>query len=179
MSLPFASPSFVDNRDRLEKLELWRELAIRPSTEDCHEEDRILLVDEVDNIHELERRSLHVRELMNSHLPLFKAPLEEYLVASPSQIPQAGYGLFYQPEIPNSTQRIPVGVTICYDYGHIHNVQSARKLSDKSYLMLVSDNILVDPRPCLHIKARFINDPLNEDLTNCESFPNQPYSVAL
>jgi hypothetical protein len=172
MSLPLASPSFLENLDRLEKLELWRELAIRPSQEDCHDEDRILLVHQVDDIHELERRSLRVRELMNNHLPLFQTPLEEHLVASPSQIPQAGYGLFYQPDgMPNNNQAIPVGVTLCYYYGHIHNVQSARKLSDKSYVMLVSGNLLVDPRSCLHIKARYINDPLNDALLNCMYVP--------
>ncbi|KAI2489980.1 hypothetical protein MHU86_24606 [Fragilaria crotonensis] len=166
-------PSFLENLARLETLERWRELAIRPSIDTCHKEDRLLLNDGIDNLPELEKRSLHARDLMNKFLPIFKTPLEESLVMAPSRIPGAGNGLFYQPSVPGGRNRaISAGETICYYYGHIHNFQSARKLNDKSYLMLVSGTLFVDPRPCLHIKARFINDPLNDEHVNCEYLPD-------
>ena len=165
-------PSFLENLARLETLERWRELAIRPSIATCHEEDRILLNDDIDDLNELEKRSFYARDLMNTFLPTFETPLEESLVVAPSQIPGAGNGLFYQPSGPDCRNRaIKTGETICYYYGHIHNFQSARKLNDKSYLMLVSGTLFVDPRQCLHIKARFINDPLNDEYVNCEYLP--------
>ena len=37
--------------------------------------------------------------------------------------------------------------------------------------MLVSGDLLMDAGPCLDIKARYINDPLNEALVNCEFVP--------
>jgi hypothetical protein len=154
----------------LETLERWRELAIRPSIAACHVEDRLLLEDAIDNLEELEDRSCRVRNLMNTFLPIFQTPFEETLVVAQSQIPAAGSGLFYRPSAAN--RAIPSGEILCYYYGHIHNYQSARKLKDKSYLMLVSGTLFVDPRTCMHIKARFINDPLNDNLVNCEYLPD-------
>ena len=165
--------SFLENLARLETLERWRELAIRPSIASCHEDDRLLLDDAIDNLKELEDRSYRVRSLMNSFLPIFQAPFEENLVVARSQIPAAGSGLFYKPSAARDCNRpIPSGEILCYYYGHIHNYQSSRKLKDKSYLMIVSGTLFVDPRPCMHIKARFINDPLNDELVNCEYLPD-------
>lgn len=169
---PDFHPSFLENLARLETLERWCELAIRPSELTCHEDDRLLLIDAIDNLKELEDRSCHVRDMMNTCLPIFKTPFETNLVVAVSQIPKAGNGLFYRPSgARDSNRAIPAGTILCYYYGHIHNFQSARKVNDKSYLMLVSGSLFVDPRPCLHIKARFINDPLNDDYVNCEYLP--------
>ena len=187
------SLSFQKHLYRLEQLELWRELAIRPQTDvdDCHEDDKPLLSNEIDDVQELARRSLHVRDLMNNNLPVFRAPLEEHLVARKSQIPQSGNGLYYyyrhaqhQPDDDDDDDgvtvdaietTIPAGEILCYYYGHIHNFQSVRNLNDKSYLLLVDGSLFVDPRPCLHILARFINDPLNEDLVNCKFVPDPTF----
>ena len=38
--------------------------------------------------------------------------------------------------------------------------------------MLVAGNILVDPGPLPHIKARYINDPLNETFFNVKYVPD-------
>jgi hypothetical protein len=164
--------------DRLETLERWRELAIRPSEDSCDEEDKPLLNEEVDNLQELQRRSLHVRTLMNQHLPHFESPVEECLVAAPSQIPESGLGLFYRPTVQlngEPPEAIPAGTILCYYYGHIHDFQSVRTITDKSYLMLVGGSVFVDPLPCPDIKARYINDPLNEDLINCEYVPEEKH----
>lgn len=160
--------------DRLEKLEQWRELAVRPSEDSCDEDDKPLLRDEIDNLQELEKRSLHVRTLMNQQLPVLKASVEDNLVASSSQIPDSGLGLYYRPSSlqDETPKKIPSGTILCYYYGHIHSYQSVRSIvSDKSYLMLVGGGVFVDPAPCPEIKARYINDPLNEDLVNCEYVP--------
>ena len=94
-----------------------------------------------------------------------------------SSIPEAGLGLFYEPKTADSM--IPKGTTICYYTGHIHNFQSSRKLEDKSYLMMVEGDVLVDPRPVTQIKARFINDPLNENMTNCKYAPEELRSAVV
>lgn len=75
-----------------------------------------------------------------------------------SSIANAGLGLY----VGNDSRRICKGQTICYYSGHIHNFYSSQRLVDKSFLMLVSDDIIVDPGPLPQIKARYINDPLNE-----------------
>jgi len=38
--------------------------------------------------------------------------------------------------------------------------------------MIVQGDVLVDPGPVKSIKARYINDPLNEELTNCKYVPD-------
>eukprot|EP00551_Chaetoceros_affinis_P007175 CAMPEP_0203669184 /NCGR_PEP_ID=MMETSP0090-20130426/5624_1 /ASSEMBLY_ACC=CAM_ASM_001088 /TAXON_ID=426623 /ORGANISM="Chaetoceros affinis, Strain CCMP159" /LENGTH=173 /DNA_ID=CAMNT_0050533803 /DNA_START=169 /DNA_END=687 /DNA_ORIENTATION=+ len=68
---------------------------------------------------------------------------------------------------------IPIasGTTICYYTGHRHNFLSQKYISDKSYLMNVASDIMVDPGPLLSIKARYINDPLNPNYVNCTFVP--------
>ena len=46
-----------------------RELAVRPTKEECHSEDHDLLEREVDDPDELTRRCLAVRQFMNKRLP--------------------------------------------------------------------------------------------------------------
>jgi SET domain len=159
---------FDDFRRRLYQLERWRELAIRPTRHECHEEDIELLGLEVDDCQELERRCLLVRTSMNDNLPGMDECRDQELVPEPSTIPDAGLGLFYKPP---HAQPIPVGETICFYWGHVHNFRSASILVEKGYLMLVHGDVLVDPGPLPHIKARYINDSLNETFVNCKFVP--------
>ncbi|CAJ1954499.1 unnamed protein product [Cylindrotheca closterium] len=153
---------------RLEVLEKWNELAIRPSSSDCHPDDMPLLEQEVDDLQELQRRCSLVRQEMNDNLPPVEYVLDEYLIPKPSRIPDAGLGLFYEPSSAIPTDPIQPGTTLCYYTGHLHSFKSSRELKDTSYLMMVHDGVLVDPGPVQRIKARYINDPLNEELTNCK-----------
>jgi hypothetical protein len=75
----------------------------------------------------------------------------------------------------NSSISIPKGKTICYYCGHIHNFHSLQTLEDTSYSMLVSGDVFVDTGPLPHVKARFINDPLNEDYVNCMFVPEPKF----
>ena len=44
--------------------------------------------------------------------------------------------------------------------------------------MVLHGNTLVDPGPLPQVKARYINDPLNESLTNCK-FVVQEYRAVI
>jgi hypothetical protein len=156
---------------RLEALERWRELAVRPSPEDCDPDEQSLLEEEFDDCAELGLRCDHVRTLMNDNLPPIQEALDEKLLARTSAIPDAGLGLFYEPA--RQDKPIPAGIILCYYTGHIHNFQSARKLQFRNYLMNIQGSVLVDPRLLPHIKARYINDPLNEDMINCRFVPEE------
>ena len=156
---------------RLEALEKWNELAIRPALSDCHPSDVDLLEQEVDDIAELQRRCVLVRQEMNENLPPVEQVLDRLLVPKPSGISGAGLGLFYDPQT-SPADPIQPGTTLCYYTGHLHNFRSSRDLQDKSYLMMVQGEVLVDPGPVKSIRARYINDPLNEDLTNCKYVPD-------
>ena len=156
---------------RLEALERWRELAVRPSPEDCDPDEQSLLEEEFDDCLELGRRCDLVRTLMNDNLPPIQEALDEILVAKTSAILDAGLGLFYKPG--RQDKPIPAGTIMCYYTGHIHNFQSARMLQFRNYLMNTTGEILVDPRLLPHIKARYINDPLNEDKINCRFVPEE------
>ena len=154
---------------RLGILERWYELAVRPDEEECYPEDGDLLKLEVDNCPELLRRCTLVRNLLNAkYLPYIEGQFENDLVPLESTIPNAGLGLFYKP---SASKSIREGETICYYQGHMHNYTSAKHIADRSYLMVVQGNLLVDPGPMLHVKARYINDPLNESFINCKFIP--------
>jgi len=45
--------------------------------------------------------------------------------------------------------------------------------------MNVREDILVDPGPLLHIKARYKNDPLNEKYVNCKYVPEKFRSAVI
>jgi hypothetical protein len=161
---------------RLEMLELWRELAVRPKREEFVE-DSDLFDRELDDVQELTERCLRVRALMNDSLPPVEEAHDRHLIASKSGIPDAGLGLFFDPssrleeEVSNDGEdgtSIDAGTILCYYAGHIHNYHSAKGLKDRSYLMLVDGDILVDPGPLPQIKARYINDPLNDQFVNCK-----------
>jgi hypothetical protein len=154
---------------RLQRLEKWKELAIRPAPSECDPDDLMLLEDEVDDVPELQARCSRVRQQLNEQLPPIQEALDSHLDAKPSNIKDAGLGLFY---VPPSPETIPAGTTLCHYTGHIHNFQSARSINDNSYLMMVQGDILVDPGPVKSVKARYINDPLNEELINCKYVPD-------
>jgi len=125
-------------------------------------------------------------------------PVERYLVPRPSAIPDAGLGLFYEPPPSDAAASLPSpkapgtdnkniiaeGKVLCYYSGHIHNFQSSNLLRDKRYLLWVGRNwdddrhgaqqdedVFVDPGPLPHVKARYANDPLNDDLVNARFVP--------
>jgi hypothetical protein len=94
--------------------------------------------------------------------------MDDDLFPDTSSIANAGIGLY-------SSIFIPKGKTICYYCGHIHNFHSLQTLEDTSYSMLVSGDVFVDTGPLLHVKARYINDPLNEDYVNCMFVPEPKF----
>lgn len=107
---------------------------------------------------------------MNDCLPPHDLALDDHLVVRKSKIPNAGQGLFY--EAPRMLEPIIAGSVICYYTGHRHDFLSQKTLHDKSYLLNIAAGIFVDPGPLLSIKARYINDPLNEKVVNCEFKPD-------
>lgn len=121
-----------------------------------------------DDCDELMRRCLEAREDMNNHLPPHELAMDDDLVSSESNIENAGQGLYFRS---SSRRLIRKGEVICYYCGHLHDFHSSKRLQDKSYLMMVANDALVDPGPLPHIKARYINDPLNEDVVNCKFVP--------
>ncbi|GFH44324.1 hypothetical protein CTEN210_00798 [Chaetoceros tenuissimus] len=156
---------------RLEYLEKWRELAIRPLKEDTHPDDLDLLEKEQDDLQLLSKKCLQVRREMNQNLPQHELALDHELQVKTSQIPDSGNGLFYEPRLDDANE-IREGSILCYYTGHRHNFYSQKYLEDKSYLLHVDGDILVDPRETLDIKARYINDPLNARLINCKFVPD-------
>ena len=108
---------------------------------------------------------------MNNHLPPHELVMDEDLIPAESNIENAGQGLFFRPSPLGSRIIILAGDVICYYCGHIHDFHSSNRLKDKSYLMLVANDVLVDPGPLPNIKARYINDPLNEGYVNTKFVP--------
>lgn len=154
---------------RLETLEKWKELAIRPDPTTCDPDDLELLSVEIDDIPELQARCSAVRERLNANLPPIQQALDKHMVAKTSKIKDAGLGLFY---VPPSPKEIVFGTILCYYTGHLHNFQSAKSVKDNSYLMMLQGDILVDPGPVKSVKARYINDPLSVEMTNCKYVPD-------
>lgn len=167
---------FVSLQKRLNQLEQWREIAVRPTEEECHEGDRDLWDHPTDNLLTLSRRCISVRDEMNAKLPVLIDPeADENLTSAPSSIPESGLGLYFKPV---NGKPLGKGDRLCYYYGHIHNFQSAKLLDDRSYLLGLHGDVMVDTGPlCLrHINARFINDPLNGLFVNCEFVPDKDYT---
>ena len=147
----FFSPAFHQIWRRIEILNRWYELAVRPSEEECSPDDLDLLQRETDDCQELARRRDAARKCMNEkHLPYITTQYEDDLIPKQSTIPDAGLGLFY---VPRNGEPLRAGETICYYMGHIHDFHSSKLITDKSYLMLVQGDVLVDPQPLLHVKA--------------------------
>jgi len=163
--------NFQSIRKRLEYLEKWRELAIRPLKQDTHPDDLHLLGKDQDDLQLLSKKCLQVRREMNQNLPQHEFALDDELQVKTSQIPDSGNGLFYEPQHYASNE-ICEGSILCYYTGHRHNFHSQKYVEDKSYLLYIHGDILVDPREILDIKARYINDPLNERLVNCQFVPD-------
>jgi hypothetical protein len=176
--------SHEDLTRRLVYLEQWRELAIRPSMDDAFAEDHDLLLlgnddddDEEypvgDDLPELTRRCLDARQTANAHLPLSIGPNDAFLEVRTSHIPGAGLGLFVIGGGTPSSGRggFAVGEIVCYYYGHVHNYRSAATLVDRSYLLHVHGNILIDAGPLPSILARYINDPCHAGTVNVKFVP--------
>jgi len=156
---------------RLRYLESWREIAIRPHPDECHEEDKEFLEKQMDNLNDLSKRCLKVRDQMNAILPMHELTrIDEDLVVKKSNIVNAGNGLYYEPPF-GEQSIIGRGSTICYYTGHRHNFYSQKYLKDRSYVLNVGGDVLVDPCSLFHIKSRYINDPLNETAINCKFVP--------
>ncbi len=178
---------------RWKALEAWVELAVLPS--EIHPDDQCLLAyhkntrtdgdDYIEDLARLRKRSSFVQNLFNnqlSELSIETTRWESSLVVQPSQIPGAGMGLFYHPlshrrdtsestNINDAKKILPSGSVVCYYTGMVHTHSSASGLQDKSYLMWIRGNTLVDPKSMPHIKARYINDPLNDNIVNCAYCP--------
>lgn len=155
---------------RLTYLEKWREIAVRPAS--AFPEDDDLMQQPVDDFDKLNQRCRMVRALANACLPKQEGPYDSYLEPRKSNIPDAGMGLF-------TTRSFTTGEIICYYYGHIHTYHSARHLFCRDYLMVVQGNVLVDPGPLPDIKARYINDPLNDALVNVRYVPETTRSAVV
>jgi hypothetical protein len=123
---------------------------------------------QVDDCSDLLNRCLKVRKLQNDNLPPCDLVLDDDLFPDKSSIANSGMGLY-------SSIRIQKGQTICCYWGHIHNFHSSQRLDDTSYLMLVSGDVFVDPGPLPQIKARYINDPLNDAYVNCMFVPEPKF----
>mmetsp|Transcript_52016 Transcript_52016/g.156109 ORF Transcript_52016/g.156109 Transcript_52016/m.156109 type:complete len:159 (-) Transcript_52016:360-836(-) len=113
---------------------------------------------------------------MNDAFPPHELARDDDLIPMPSGIAGAGRGLFFRPRRPESDAHpsrpiIRMGEVACYYCGHLHDFRSRGTLGDESYLMLVHGDLFVDPAPLEHIKARYINDPLNDRYVNCEFVP--------
>lgn len=95
------------------------------------------------------------------------SPLDQRLVVQDSTIVDAGLGLFN-----GSTRPILKGETVCHYTGLIHNHQSKREQEDQSYMASVGyvnsfdEDVFVDPKSVLGVKARYMNDPIDHSLTN-------------
>ena len=145
----YRSDVFESLFHRLEYLEKWKELAIRPDS--CDPEDADLLEADVDDLVKLQERCWAVRKAMNRALPPIETTeWEDSLVAKTSTIPNTGLGLFYEPGN-GKTIAIPSDTTICYYTGHLHNFQSARhflsKENQQGYLMAVQGHGPCGSRP--------------------------------
>jgi hypothetical protein len=145
----------------------------------------------MDDMKALQDQSLKVRQQMNntmSTMAIETTEWDEHLVVRASQISMAGLGLYYIPStIPSVTtttdsisvpQLIPTNTVLCYCTGHIHSFSSSRQLlrnpNDREYLLWVHGDTLVDAQSLLYVKARYVNDPLNEKLINCQFVPPPP-----
>ena len=163
---------------RLELLETWCELAIRPlSLDECPLEDHDLFAKPVDNVVELQQRCRATRIQMNDILPLIEIipQWDRYLTHRPSTIHGAGMGLFYVGE-----ETIPQGTILCYYTGHLLNFRTCRTMhDDTSYLMMVLDQTFVDAQHCFHVKARYINDPLHNETSINTTFVPMQYRCAV
>ncbi|CAB9498584.1 SET domain [Seminavis robusta] len=169
---------FQSLQKRLNQLEIWREIAVRPTQEECHQQDWDLWESPTDDLVKLSMRCISVRAEMNANLPVLVDPQDDNLCSAPSTIPgDSGLGLFLKPL---DGKPLRQGDRLCYYYGHIHNFQSAKLLEDRSYLLGLHGDLMVDAGPaCLrHIHARFINDPLNEAYVNCQFIPDKEDMLA-
>ena len=164
---------FETYHDRLNYLEKWYEIGIRPPKHVCNPCDYDLLELEHDDIKQLFDRCIIARQIMNENLPPHEHALDDYLCVKPSMIPDAGLGLFYEPYLNEKDRNkqlidltIKPGAIVCYYTGYRHNYHSSKMLKDRSYLLCVGGDCLVDPLPLVNVKARYINDPMDEDLCN-------------
>ena len=121
-------------------------------------------------LHRVLRCSLDVarkifNEILIKMLTTYHSACDRHLYADESTISGAGRGLF-------TFRTIEEGETICYYSGVVETFSSKSKIKDASFLCFAGyceefdEDIWVDPAPVEDIKARFINDPLDESLCN-------------
>ena len=176
------SPEFERLFDRLEILEQWKELVMRPEfTQVCHPEDMDLWENPElrDNYSAFAERCQSVRRAMNQALPraIETTVWDDDLVVQTSRIPDSGKGLFYFPR--DASKSIPPDTVVCYYTGHIHTHESSQHL-ENSYLLSVKNGMFVNPadEALSYIKARYINDPKNSQAINCE-YVAEEYRAAI
>lgn len=164
---------------RWQDLKRWYELGDAPPV--AEDKDLVDGLSSKQQLQLLRSRCESCRIEMNQVLPQLESSYETDLIVKTSQIENSGQGLFFEPQIDRNI-RLPKSALICYYYGHLHDFHSStttKTLQDKSYLMLVQGDILVDPGPCPYVKARYINDPLDENVVNCRFVPQQLYSAVI
>eukprot|EP00586_Coscinodiscus_wailesii_P014645 CAMPEP_0172495340 /NCGR_PEP_ID=MMETSP1066-20121228/67930_1 /TAXON_ID=671091 /ORGANISM="Coscinodiscus wailesii, Strain CCMP2513" /LENGTH=229 /DNA_ID=CAMNT_0013266927 /DNA_START=29 /DNA_END=718 /DNA_ORIENTATION=+ len=162
---------------RVENLAKWYELGIRPSLSSdslvnaaAHEsKDDDLFDAEVDDLPSLLRRSLIAQDEMNANLPPHpQGDYEDALLVRSSTIEGAGNGLF-------TSVYLGKGTVVCHYSGTRHDYHSQKKIVDRQYLLKLQNGYpknsrrndgFIDAGPCLDVKARFINDPGNDDKIN-------------
>lgn len=170
---------FLQQNQRLDILKKWFNLAILPDVNVykniLRAKDLVLLELEqsglinnpAKHLRDLEQQLLNARAELNANLP--PCPTETYfpnLMVKPSLIPKAGMGLF-------TTEFLTAGQIIAYYTGHRHDYLSQKYLSDTRYLLQLGNSCrFVDPAPCLDVKARYINDPRNDELANVSFVPD-------
>ncbi|GMI56694.1 hypothetical protein ScalyP_jg1379 [Parmales sp. scaly parma] len=153
----------IDMEKRLAQLELWHDVAARPSTPCVDDLDLMARDEDNDDIEELQKRCIHVRRILNEKRTYPVTTYDKFLDPKKSQVPNAGLGLFV-----SASTTIPLGTIITYYAGHVHNHISKKSLVDQSYFLLLTGDTIVDPLLTPEVKARFINDPRNEALLNVE-----------
>ncbi len=123
-------------------------------------------------------------QISKAGLGLFYIPLATTNPSSPQQPSPSSLPAPQQPQNEKAEEEpsgggvvVPPDTVLCYCTGHIHSFSSSRRLLesplDRSYLLWIQGDTLVDPRSLPHVKARYVNDPLNDDCINCRFVPQK------
>ena len=164
---PLADARYRRLHERLRRLEVWLELALVPSEEEC-EEDRDLLSCPED-LKRLRGRCEAVRGELGEALPWQRGG---HLRVEASGLPGAGLGLF-------AAEALEAGSVVAQYSGDLHDLKTSRALEDQAYVMrlgpagpskdeIASGCIYVDAGPHKELWARYINDCRNPRGYNLE-----------
>ena len=111
----------------------------------------------------LTQRALDIQ--LHASLTNYHLQADQDLKVALSTIPNAGNGLY-------ATQHIQTNDLVCHYSGLIHNFKSKNELVDQSYVLylqysdIFDEDIFVNAKTVMAVKARYLNDPLNPDLYN-------------